>query len=1090
MNRKLGQSNSVVLALFAVLALGLVVPIRVHAQATGATLSGAITDPSGAVIPNAKVSIKNTATGVVTNGTTNSAGFYTVPNLLPGPYEVTTSAMGFQPEVRSGITLTVGQQQVLNVKLRVGEATQTISVTSAAPDVQLATSSISAEVDSTTVRELPLNGRDWTQLASLQPGVSALLIEAPAATSSSRSARGLGAQLAVSGTRPQENNYRLDGISIVDYTGGAPGSTVGVALGVDAIAEFSVLTANQSAEYGRTAGGVVNAITSSGAEQFHGDAYEFLRNSRLDAANFFDNAANIAKPEFRRNQFGASAGGPILKNKTFFFADYEGLRQFLGNTSLNNTLSPDARNGIIHNADGTTSTITVSPLVTPYLAFYPLPNGALLPPGNTGLYHFVANTLNIENFVTARVDHKFSERDSLAGSWFYDKASTESPEPFDTVLDGNLSFREMAELNETHTFSPFLFNTLRGGVSRVTASASEPLSALNPLSSETSLGTFAGKTAPGINVSGLTGFVGGFGANSASYYWWTSYQVYDDAFLTKGAHSLKFGFAFERIDSNTKHGTNPNGLFSFGAISDFLTDTPKSFAGLFQNYLPVFGMRESLFGGYLQDDWRVRPNLTLNLGLRYEMVTPYTEAHGLLSNLRTLTSPTAYTTPPLFNDPTLRNFEPRVGFAWDPSHHGKTAVRGSFGIFDILPLTYEFTSTIANTPYVKEFNAENLPPGSFPTGAIANVTTPPASSLNYMDVQFNPPRNYLMIWNLNIEQQLTPTTALMVGYVGNHGVHMLNREEDANTVLPTATPQGYLWPSPAGSGTKLNPNAGDTRYIYWGGDSEFDALEAQVTKRMSHGFQAQGSFTWGKGIDTGSTSTHGDDFTNSIGSPFWFCKSCRRGLSDFNIGKTLVVNYVWDIPTPKTWGRLGSHVLGGWEPGGIFTAESGVPFTPLIGGDPLGLNSADPWAYPNRISGSGCSSAVNPGNPNNYIKLNCFAVPMATPAIAAQCTPFSSVPGSCANLLGNVGRNSVVGPGLVNLDFSLMKNNYIPRISENFNVQFRAEFFNILNRANFAAPIDNSTLFDQTGAPIGGAGAVDTTSTTSREIQFALKLIW
>lgn len=1089
MNRKLGQS-SIVLALSAVLALGLVVATRAHAQATGATLSGAVTDPSGAVLPNAQVAVKNTATGVVTNGITNSAGLYTVPNLLPGPYEVTTAATGFQAEVRSGITLTVGEQQVLNVKLRVGGTAQTVSVTAAAPDVQLSTSSIGAEVDSTTVRELPLNGRDWTQLAALQMGVSQLLIEAPAATSSSRSARGLGNQLAVSGTRPQENNYRLDGISIVDYTGGAPGSTVGVALGVDAIAEFSVLTANQSAEYGRTAGGVVNAITRSGTNEIHGDAYEFLRNSSLDAANYFDDAENIKKPEFRRNQFGASAGGPVLRKKTFFFADYEGLRQFLGNTSLNNTLSPDARNGIIHNADGTTTTVTVSPLVAPYLAFYPAPNGGLLAPGNSGLYHFVANTLNIDNFVTARMDHKLSERDSLAGSWFWDKASTQSPEPFDTVLDGNLSFREMAELNETHTFSPFLVNTLRGGFSRVTASASAPLKALNPLTLNTSLGTFTDKTAPGISVSGLTGFVGGFGANSASYYYWTSYQAYDDAFLTKGTHTLKFGFAFERMDSNTRHGTNPNGLFSFGSISDFLTDTPKSFAGLFQNYLPTFGMRESLFGGYLQDDWRARPNLTINVGLRYEMVTPYSEAHGLLSNLRTLTSPTASTAAPLFQDPTYRNFEPRVGFAWDPFHNGSTAVRASFGIFDILPLTYEFTSTIANTPYVKEFNAVNLPQGSFPTGAIANVTSPPASSLNYMSVQFNPPRNYLMIWNLNIQHQLTPSTTVTVGYVGNRGVHMLNREEDANTVLPTLSPQGYLWPSPAGSGTRLNPNAGDIRYIFWGGDSEFDSLEAQVAKEMSHGFQIQGSYTWGKALDTGSTSTHGDDFTNSIGSPFYFCKSCRRGLSDFNIGQTLVVNYIWDVPTPKNWGRLGSSVLGGWEPGGIFTAETGVPFTPLIGGDPLGLNSNDPWAYPNRLTGHGCTSAVNPGHPNNYINLDCFSVPMATPAIAAQCTPFSAVAGSCANLLGNSGRNTLIGPGLVNLDFSVMKNNYIPKISEKFNAQFRAEFFNILNRANFAAPIDNSTLFDETGAPIGGAGAVDSTSTTSREIQFALKLIW
>jgi hypothetical protein len=783
-------------------------------------------------------------------------------------------------------------------------------------------------------------------------------------------------------------------------------------------------------------------------------------------------------------------GGRILKNKTFFFGDYEGLRQFLAGTSLENTLSADARNGIIHNADGTTTTVTVSPLVAPYLAFYPQPNGGLLAPGNTGLYHFVANTLNVDNFATARVDHKFSERDSLAGSWFWDSASTQSPEPFNTVLDGNLSFREMGELNETHTFSPHLLNTLRGGVSRITASSSAALSALEPLTKDTSLGTFPGKTAPGIKVSGLTGFVGGFGANSPSYNYWTSYQVYDDAFLTKGAHALKFGFAFERMDSNTLHGTNPNGLFSFNSISDFLTDKPKSFAGLFQKILPMFGMRQSIVGGYLQDDWQVRRNLTLNLGIRYEATTPYQEVNGLLSNLRTLTSPVAYKTAPLFNDPTLRNFEPRVGVAWDPFRNGNTAVRASFGVFDVLPLTYEFTSTIANTPYVAQFSTASLPQGSFPTGAIANIVSPPASSLNYMDVQFSPPRNYVMIWNLNVQQQLTPSTALMVGYVGNHGVHMLDREEDANTVLPTVTPQGYLWPSPIGSGTRLNPNAGDIRLLLWDGDAEYDALVAQVTKRMSHGFQAQGSYTWGKNIDTGSTSTHGNDYTNSIGSLFWFCKTCKRGLSDFNIGQTLVVNYVWDIPTPKNWGRFGSSVLGGWEPGGIFTAEAGVPFTPLIGGDPLGLNSAEPYAFPNHLSGPGCGSAVNPRSATNYIKLNCFAVPMATPAIAGQCTPFSTVAGSCANLLGNTGRNSVVGPGLQDLDFSLMKNNYIPRISESFNVQFRAELFNAFNRANFAVPIDNSTLFDQTGAPLGGAGRIDATSTASREIQVALKLIW
>jgi hypothetical protein len=252
----------------------------------------------------------------------------------------------------------------------------------------------------------------------------------------------------------------------------------------------------------------------------------------------------------------------------------------------------------------------------------------------------------------------------------------------------------------------------------------------------------------------------------------------------------------------------------------------------------------------------------------------------------------------------------------------------------------------------------------------------------------------------------------------------------------------------------------------------YDALEVQVMNRMSHGFQVQGSYTWGKNIDTGSASVIGDPFSNSIPSLYWFCKSCRRGLSDYNVAQTLVINYLWNVPSPKRWGAIGSHVLGGWELGGILTAETGVPITPVIGGDPLGLNSTDPWAFPNRLTGPGCGSDVNPGNPNSYIKLNCFAPP----------NPLT--------LMGNAGRNTVVGPGLVNFDISLFKNNYIKRVSENFNAQLRAEFFNILNRANFATPFNNNALFDQTGSPVGGAGAVDQTSTTAREIQFALKLIW
>lgn len=1090
---------------FAVLGLGLLTGAPVCAQVTGATLTGTVTDASGAVVPQTQISIKNIATGVGTTVMSDTAGFYSVPNLLPGKYEVSASAPGFSTDVHSGITLNVGARQVLNFALQVGQTNQTIEVTSTAPNIELATSSINAVVTSQTVVELPLNGRDWTQLANLQPAVQSLPTQASVVGGiGGRGNRGFGNQLTISGTRPQMNNYRLDGISIVDFAGGSPGNVVGAALGVDAIAEFSVLTANYDAEYGRTAGGVVNAVTRSGTNMIHGDAFEFLRNSSLDARNFFDGKKI---PPFRRNQFGGSVGGPILKDKTFFFADYEGLRQARDTTTVDNVPSPDARNGIIHNADGTTCTIGipspgcaltntagtvgVDPLVKPYLAFYGLPNGGLNAPGNTGKFDVAVNAVSYENFVTARIDHKISAKDSIFGTWFYDSGRFSEPEPLDTWIISDTSKRQGVVLEETHTFSSSLVNSLRGGYSRVANAINQGTQAINPVASDLSLGAFPGHTAPRLQVTGLTPTTGGLNGTSLIFPTWNSFQAYDDAFITKGVHSIKMGFAFERMQTNIQIAPSPSGLFSFGSLTAFLTNQPHTFSGILPSAPPPeIGARQSLFGGYVQDDWRLRPSLTLNFGLRYEMVTVPTAVNNMLTNLMTFTSPTPHLGSPFFNNPTKRNFEPRVGFSWDPFHDGKTAIRGAFGIMDILPLDSNFFIGQAQAaPFSVIASAGNLPAGSFPTGAVAIASVP--SKLTNESVQFNPPRNYLMIWNLNVQRQLTASTAMTIGYVGNHGVHMLDRADDVNSVLPVSTtPTGLLFPFPAGSGTVLNPNSGDIRGLYWDGDAEYDALEVQVTKRMSHGFQAQAAYTWGKSIDEGTASGIGDPFQNSISSLFWFCKSCRRGLSDLNIAQTLVVNYIWDVPTPKNWGSVGSHVLGGWELGGILTVETGVPMTVLIGGDPLGLNSTDPYAFPNRLTGAGCGSDVNPGNPNNYIKLNCFALPAATAAIAAQCTPFAAAPGTCSNLVGDAGRNSVVGPGLLDFDFSLFKNNYIRKISESFNVQFRAEFFNILNHPNFEPPISNDALFDSNGNPVGGAGAINQTSTTAREIQFALKFIW
>src|SRR6516225_502850 len=447
--------------------LSLLFANRAQAQVAGAGLSGTVTDPSGALIPSAQISIKNTATGVVRAVTTDTAGFYIAPNLLPGTYEITASAPGFATVVQTGITLTVGGQQVLNLAMRVGQATEKVQVIGEAPAVQLATASVSAEVNATTVRELPLNGRAWTDLATLQTGVNAVSMLQPTfEVGTDRGNRGFGAQLSISGARPQENNYRLDGVSLNDYGNGGPGNVLGGNMGVDAIQEFSVLTSNYSAEYGKTAGGVVNAITRSGTNAFHGSVYEFFRNSALDAANFFENSGGLKKSPFRLNQFGASGGGPIRKGRTFIFADYEGLRRSKGKPFTNAVPSPNARLGILSGGtplpagsvcpiNPSTQTITstnlapgqasvcVDDAAARFLPLYHLPNGALIGNGDLGNYNVAVQQVVSENFFTTRVDHRFAEKDSLFGTYMYDDTPYQSPDRFNVQLIGSQTNRQV-----------------------------------------------------------------------------------------------------------------------------------------------------------------------------------------------------------------------------------------------------------------------------------------------------------------------------------------------------------------------------------------------------------------------------------------------------------------------------------------------------------------------------------------------------------------------------------------------------------------------------------------------------------------------
>ena len=1138
------RMGAIVLALF-VASGGLAVAAR--AQAVGAVLSGLITDERGGAVPDAAVTIKNVGTGVVREVTTNGDGFYSAPNLLPGSYDVTVTAKGFQTTVQKEVTLTVGATQALNFEMRVGQLNQTVEVSATPPSVQTTSSTISATVDSTTVRELPLNGRDWTSLATLEPGITSIPNQAGTGFSANKGNRGFGNQLSDAGHRANENSYRVNGISINDYSNGAPGGATGLNLGVDGIQEFSVLTSNYTAEYGHTSGAVINAITKSGVNDFHGTGFFFDRDKIFDAKNFFDPAGPI--PPFRRIQFGGSGGKAIVRDKTFVYGTYEGVRQTQPLSKSIRVPTQEARNGMLCVASGgnpcaSLRTVAVDPKVVPYLALWPCPAGsACQTASNLDIISLNVSLPGIskEDYVTGRVDQKISDKDNLSGSYFFDSGPLTQPDPLLNATHSVFSRRQMASAEETHIFSPQLVNTIRLGISRVRGDINLPVSG-DTVATNSALAVAPGaKAPPQIGGAGLTTAIGLGGLNRFLHRW-TSGQAYDDAFLNRGTHTIKFGFAFERMLYNVLEQLSPNGrLNNYGSLAALLTNTPTKLNALAPGHSFEVAIRESLFAGYVQDDWRLRPHLTVNLGLRYEITTLPKDANNRIQEITTLTNCATPGVAPgpnspcgpvpvnsfIANNPTTKNFEPRIGFSWDPFKNGKTAVRGGFGIFDVLPLPYEFgLNTAATSPF--QIIGQDKPGG---TSAAGNCAANPCSGVtlgNGIDnnvgfslngvrnryIQQDPKRADVLNWNFNIQREIAPTWTAIVGYVGSRSVHLSVAADDINLVQPstTATSAGILIPI---GGTAIDPNwAGGTggagiRPVIFDGSSSYEGAQAQLKKSIGHGVQGQLSYTYGKCRDTSSAPVTGDTYVNSIAVPLLLVKSYRIGACDFDVRQTLVGTFIWDVPGPKS--GLASYVGGGWELGAIVTATTGSPFTPTVGAgnDPLGtgFNGDFSMDYPDFIKGC---NLIHGGV--NYLNTGCFTLPSAPTAFAtANCVPNNAVtktgfynPGSltvpagmtfCQNLVGTAGRNSLYGPGLKTVDFSIFKNTHLPKISETFNVQFRAEFFNILNHPNLAAPnflndSNNNSIFNLDGSLSGNAGVIGSTSTSSRQIQLGLKLVW
>jgi len=1063
---------------------------------------GTLRDADGHPVANAAVELHETSGNHDYSSKTSATGDFSFGEVAEGEYtlRVTVGAKSWNASIPIAFKDDAAVSGVL--ELSSADAVVRVIRSGSGGEGKRTQGSGGEKLSSGEVSSLPLNERDFSKLLLLAAGTM----------TDTNGAANFTQQFATNGQRGVASVFAMDGVDTSDpELGGATFSN----FNVDAIQEVVVETSNFAAEYGQAGGGYINYTMKSGTNQYHGDVYEYLRNSALDARNFFD-PSQI--PAFRRNQFGAALGGPIVKDRTFFFADYEGLRENQGITSQAIVPSAAVRQGVLcsipqpgpggcttHQVSGAFNpdpATGIDKSVLPYLGLWGLPNAGLIGNGDQGTYSFTAPHITSENFGTARLDHKFSNKDSMFGSYQYDFATATQPDPANDVLVGNSTGRAYVALEETHIFSSQLINSARFGLNRSLHTA-QGEKAINPLAANPALGESPGADNPQIDVSGLVSAQPGLNQIERLDFFENSYQGYDDLFWTRGIHGLKMGFAVERVQLNA-FDPAPAGEIAFGSLADpasngFLTNNPIVLTAPLPSAPFIhFNFRSSIFGGYIQDDLRLKPTLTLNLGLRYEMSTVPSEAQGHLSALHSPFNQTFADTivgKSVFQNPTYRNFEPRLGFAWDPFGNGKTSVRGGFAIFDVLPLPYLLGQFATNTaPFTENGTASNLPAGSFPTGAFDILATNAASNLGLRIpyIQPNPKRNYLMQWNLNIQRELVPNLTASVAYVGSRGVHMIFRADDINSTQPiNGTTPPYLWPLP-GTALPISPAIGRMDTLQWNNDSYFDGMEVQVEKRMSHGFQMQGSYTWSRAIDGGDGSIASDSFLNSIPGLFYFLPKYRRGPADFNITHNLTINYLWSIPTSDSFEGPLAWAAKGWQLGGIMQIKTGLPFTPLIGGDPLGLLDSAPFGYPDRLTGSGCSAPVNPGNPNGYIKLNCFALPVATPAIAANCAPFTGdngnpILGTCANLLGNSGRNSVYGPGLVDFDFSVIKDT---KIFERFTVQFRAEIFNIFNRTNFNPPLANNTLFDQGGVPNPAAGVLDSTSTSSREVQFALKLIF
>jgi len=1037
--------------------LTLLTPV-ILAQVVGGTISGIVADHSGAAIQGASVTVRNEETGNERHFTTGSNGSFSAPSLPVGAYSVSIQQTGFSPQQHTGITLTVGQTISLNLTLDVGQVEETVTAVDKPAVVDVSTQETQGLVNERQVKDLPLNGRSFDQLIQLNPASINYTTQRAGGVGTSNSS--VGNMFSVSGRRPQDNLYLLNGI---EYTGASlinvtPGGTSGQLLGVEAVREFNVVSDSYGANYGKRTGAQISIVTASGTNQLHGSVYEFLRNSALDARNYFDQAKI---PEFQRNNFGLALGGPLRHDKLFLFGNYEGYRQNLGLSNV--TLVPDAA-----------SRAAAVPSVQPLLALWPVANGPELGGGIAEAFSNPPQHVR-EDFGTTRFDSNLGAADTLFAVYTVDDsdANTPSANPLSLI---NESLREqVASVQEQHVFSPNLLNTFRFGYSRAAYffTGEVPVDVPGwvegkPIGAVVIAGSTASNGASQITLAGAN-----TGSDNAAVR--NLFTADDHIFWTHGQHQIETGVWLQRLQANDNLAQNQYGQASFSTLASFLQGTVATFT-----VVPAptaLGWRSLEGAGYIEDTWRATPKLQVRLGFRSESTNGWNEAQGRASNYG-FTDGIINTNPTVGSSALTKNrakflAEPRVGLAYDVFGDGRTAVRASFGVHRALldNLDYRLTQT---APFNTTLTLKNVPVSSL--AFTPGIIPAQGGQISPSNVQTDIETPAVLAWTLRVEQQLAPETSLTIGYVGSHGYHQI-LSEDQNEPIPVVCPSSQC-PSALPAGTiyypstvKANPNVANTTSWVSQGVSSYNALEVDVHRQFSHGLQLRGVYTWAQNLDNGSAwntsvSANTPAFVEFPGNP-----KLDYGPAATNIRHAGAINGTWELP----FGNSGPlrKLTGGWTLSGIATLQSGFPFSPQLGYNPTGNGDTR-----------------NPVRPN----LNPEFRGELYPHTVSQWFDPTAFSAPYEGTYGNVGRDTLTGPGLKELDLSATKNT---TIREHLHAQFRAEFFNILNHSNFTTP--NPVVYSSGPTPTATtapavlsptAGVITATSTTSRQIQFGLKLLF